>query len=195
MTFGIKTALVGATMAALAAGPAAALSLEEYFALPVELLATDNGGVFYEEDFDELSAVGDSFDIVFNIGGILTPPLTNAGFSDALAVFIGGDFIGGDVIDLEVGDDYIAALFATDTDETGLAGDYLAVELTFADGTFTPDTFTTALGVVNGGGPQFAFFELSTASEPTNAVPLPAPLALLGFGAVALGAVARRRKA
>jgi hypothetical protein len=87
---GTMTMKVAIKLAALAAAPASALTMEEFFALPPNLLATAGADVLYDDIFDEVQIYDDGLttdaSITAFFGGLLTPPGTS--------LFPGADFLG-----------------------------------------------------------------------------------------------------
>lgn len=197
-----RLSAAAAVVSMIWAAPAAALTLEEFFLGPVVSVGAVGGEVGYDEDFDELLVVDDgsdpSFSIGATIGGVLVPPVNDAGFAGAsLGAFLGIDFAFGDPVDLRISDDLIEILFETTQDDSDLVDEYMALVANFDSGTFTVATFADELGLSFGGGFRSASLELLTGAGPTppqnGVIPLPAPLALLGLGVFALGMAARRR--
>lgn len=176
----------------LGATPAAALTLEQFFALPNVFVGDTAGDVIYTSDFDELDAIDDGSNldlgIFANVGGVLAGPPFGSGFgASALTAVVGGSFVSGAVEDLSIADDFIAILYQVTQDDDDRVGDWLALRLFFDTGTFTLGSFLDDFE-----DPRWAYFELTT-NGPDTVIPLPATGLLLGFGALALAAARRRR--
>lgn len=176
----------------LGASPAAALTLEQFFALPTASVGDTAGDVIYSSAFDELDAIDNGavpdLGIFANVGGVLAgPPIGSSFGASALTAVLGGSIVTGAVEDLSVADDVISILYQVTQDDDGRVGDWLALRLVFDTGTFTLGSFADDFA-----DPRWAQFELVT-NGPDTVIPLPATGLLLGLGALALAAARRRR--
>lgn len=188
---------MGAAAAAILAAPAAALTVEEFFALPPSLAGTLTGDVFYDDGLDELLATGFSVapavDFLAAIGSFSTPPGATSSFASDFEGALGASAFSGDFLAFDIAPDesYLRALFATTFDPDEVTGGNFALVINFDQGETLGDLFDF--------GVAFVSFSVYVTPEDSGGggevIPLPAPLALMGAGLLGLSLAARRRRA
>lgn len=191
---------MGALATALLAQPVSALTVAEFFELPPSFVASGTAEAVYDAVADELQLFG-----VDALGGLdlLGAAFGGLGGGVGTSLFGAADFeasvfdapVAGQFEDFDVAPDgsVIRVLFSTTFDVDNVVDALLGLVIAF-DGQVSLEELLAE----GSAGVSVSLFTGAAPVDPvdpgTQVIPLPAPVALLGFGVAALGAAGWRRR-